>query len=84
MTEIDAEYIKDAAGAMQRHCDDLGIEVPSGSLACALALAAAPHIAAAERERIRELALERGAEYTHCDDCGPVPFADLIGDPDAS
>jgi hypothetical protein len=33
---------------------------------------------ARERKRIRELALEHGAEYTHCGDCGAVPFADLL------
>jgi hypothetical protein len=41
--------------------------------------AAAPLIAAAERERIRQLAIEHNAHY----DCDPdygMPFADLIGD----
>jgi hypothetical protein len=83
MSEIDAEYIKAAAGAMQRHCDDLGIEVPSGALACALALAAAPHIRAAERERIAALAERMEVNYlTGSDEVSEIrlvlPFADLI------
>lgn len=60
--------------------------------------AAAPLIAAAERERIRQLAIQHGATYTErdpckCQDpnCGVIrrahaPFADLLteGEPDGS
>ena len=47
--------------------------------------AAAPHIAAAERERIRHLAIEEGAIYLDAND-DTAPFADLLtgGDPDGS
>lgn len=41
-----------AAGAMEQHCDNLGIPMPSPGLARALAEVAAPIFAAAERERI--------------------------------
>jgi len=42
--------------------------------------AAAPLIAAAERDRIRQLAIKRGAFYQiPGDDGAPQPFADLIG-----
>lgn len=45
--------------------------------------AAAPHIAAAERERIRALAAERNATYPFYPEPGFItahpPFADLIG-----
>ena len=45
--------------------------------------AAEPLIAAAERERIRQLAIQRSATYRTTDDADPSPFAeefaDLIG-----
>ena len=41
-------------------------------------------VAAAERERIRQLAISRSAFYQiPGDDGAPQPFADLIGGPDA-
>ncbi len=66
-----------AAGAMERYCDNLGIPMPSPGLAVALATVAAPHIAAAEREQIRQLARDCGATGRGAD--GPAePFDDLI------
>ena len=40
--------------------------------------AAAPHIRAAERERIRQLMIDNYAHYD-CDPCYGTPAADLIG-----
>ena len=45
--------------------------------------AAAPLIAANERGRIRQLAIEHGAQYD-IDVVGGLPFTDLIGDPGAT
>jgi hypothetical protein len=55
MSEI-PQADKAAAGAIERYCDDLGIEMPSPALASALgrvaAEAAAPHLGAAWWDRL--------------------------------
>jgi len=61
---------------------DLNLRADMGSARRA-AEAAAPAIRAAERERIRQLAIDRNALYlaaaTDAEPSGMLPFADLIG-----
>lgn len=69
---------------------DMDIKFKSGQdvieLAKVMLEAAAPHIIAAERDRIRQLAANHGAHYHSCGvpceaEHSERPFADLIGDP---
>jgi hypothetical protein len=80
---IPPEAISAAAEAITRELmsgKDYSLAIDSDeALAKAALEAAAPLIAAAERDRIRQLALEHAAHFD-CDPAWGTPFADLLAD----